>query len=399
MNNLYDVLEICLNEIEQGMDLDTVLFRFPDFADELRPILATAIKAKGMAVPPPSDETVRRNRAKLLQHASEMRERNDVPVSRRAWSVPLRRALVMLTVVAILFAGSTNLVRAASTTLPGDSLYPVKRTWEDVLVFFTFDTAKRQTLELEHETERLEEVHGLFAEGRSATVDFAGYVTRQSGKEWRVSGITVFISSQTNMPDQQVSVGAAVHVTGQTQGVGGVNAQWIELLPADSKLPEVEDNGSEIEGEQSGNSNQTPEAPSADGSENELPQVVATKPPEPKVDVKDESISGVVTSIENTFVVVDGVVLDIRFADVNGTPYVGANANVEGYYDYSGVFIVTKIEFNNSDSGSGSGSNLGTDEKSGGNNINNNNDNNDENHNENENENHNGNYNGNRNGS
>jgi hypothetical protein len=34
------------------------------------------------------------------------------------------------------FVSGTGLVRAA-TTLPGDNLYPVKRTWEDVLVLLT----------------------------------------------------------------------------------------------------------------------------------------------------------------------------------------------------------------------------------------------------------------------
>ena len=74
MNNLYEALEICLEEIEQGMDVETVLFRYPDLADELRPILEASADAKQMAAPMPSEEVVRRNRAKVLQHASEMRE-------------------------------------------------------------------------------------------------------------------------------------------------------------------------------------------------------------------------------------------------------------------------------------------------------------------------------------
>ena len=38
MNNLYETLEICLREIEQGADIDTVLFRYPELADELAQI-------------------------------------------------------------------------------------------------------------------------------------------------------------------------------------------------------------------------------------------------------------------------------------------------------------------------------------------------------------------------
>src|ERR1043165_1511355 len=98
-------------------------------------------------------------------------------VSQRAWLWCVRRLVVTLAVVVILFASGNGLVRAASTTLPGDHLYPVKRTWEDVLVAFTFNLQQRDALEVEHENERLQELQELFAEKRSAQVDFAGSVT------------------------------------------------------------------------------------------------------------------------------------------------------------------------------------------------------------------------------
>ena len=56
MTNLFDALEICLGEIEGGSDLETALARFPEHADELRPILKTAIKARGMASGEPSPD-------------------------------------------------------------------------------------------------------------------------------------------------------------------------------------------------------------------------------------------------------------------------------------------------------------------------------------------------------
>ena len=333
MTDLYDALEMCLKEIEQGADVDTVLFRHPELADELRPILETSVKAKAMAVPAPSQEVLRRNRAKLLQHASELRERKAAPASRRIWSVPLRRALVTFMVIAMLFVSGTGLVRASSSTLPGDNLYPVKRTWESLSLVFTFDAEKREALEFEHENERLEELRELLTSGRSARVDFAGYVTRQSGTEWRVSGITVFLSADTRQPDQPVAVGDAVRVRGQTQN-GGVAAERIELLPPGSRLPEVEDDDSEVEED----IRDEPIQPSR--TETPVPTPTAISTPE-KV-----SLEGSVTSVQNSLIVVNGTVMDIRFAeDVKGTPSVGAFAKAEGYYDANGIFIVTRIEF------------------------------------------------------
>ena len=360
MNNLYETLEICLREIEQGADIDTVLFRYPDFADELRPMLEVSVKARAMAVSAPSQDVVRRNRAKLLQHAAEMREGKVKPQSHRIWSVPLRRALVTLMVVAMLFVSGTGLVRASSTTLPGDNLYPVKRTWEGIRLLFIFDSQERGVVELEHENERLDELNELFAEGRSAQVDFSGYVTSQNGNEWRVAGIPVLISSDTRLPVQSVVINDGVRVVGVAQNDGTVAAQRIELLPPGAKLPEVNDDGGELEQEDIEDSNQQIQEDSGKGSENEATKVEATKTTEPESRPKIESLEGPVSSVKNNVIVVNGITMDISLAEeIKGTPGTGVVAKVEGYYDANGVFIVTKIEFNSSGSVSGNDSNLG----------------------------------------
>lgn len=294
MTDLYEALEICLKEIEQGADIDTVLLRYPELVDKLRPILETSIKAKEFAIPAPSREVVRRNRAKLLQHAAQMRESKSKSPSHRVWSVPLRRALVTLVVVVTLFASGTGLVRASSNTLPGDNLYPVKRTWEDVQVLLAFNSQQRQALQLEQENERLDELHDLFAEGRSASVDFAGYITSQAGTEWQVSGISISISPGTQLPDKPVLVGAAVWVKGHAQSDGRVMADRIDLLPANTKLPEVNDNemesGTEMEDNEDGYQ-QLQQSPAIE-SATETPVVIdATETPQLKFD-STESSSG-----------------------------------------------------------------------------------------------------------
>src|SRR5690349_19892239 len=240
MTNLYEVLEICLQDIEQGADIETVLFRYPDFAEELRPILQASVDAGNIAVATPAMDVVQRNRAKVLQYASQMREAK-ARSSQRFWFASFRRLAVTLAVVAVVFVSGTGLVRAASTTLPGDQLYPVKRTWEDMLVAFTFNGQQRDALEVEHENERLQELQELFAERRSAPVDFSGAVTRQSGTEWVISGVTVMISAQTEIRDQGIGVGSPVRVKGQTQSNNVVSAERIELLPSNAILPDVGD--------------------------------------------------------------------------------------------------------------------------------------------------------------
>ncbi|HEX5840739.1 MAG TPA: DUF5666 domain-containing protein [Anaerolineales bacterium] len=350
MNNVYDALEICLQEIEKGADLETVLRLYPDLADELRPILETSVEARNMAAGGPTPDVLRRGRSRVLQQAAQMREAK-AQTSRRLWSVPLRRTLVSLAVIVALFVSSTNLVRAATTTLPGDNLYPVKRTWEDVLVMFTFNMQARQLLEVEHENERLEELYELFAEGRLAKVDFAGTVTRQNGDLWLVSKVPVVISAGTDLRDPPILPGDAVRVRGVTQADGTVLAERVERLSEGTPLPVVdEDDSLENASELSGNENESEEQDSDDDSSG--PGSAGTPRPAPASE--KVSLDGVVDSIHGTLVVVNGQPMNISGAEIKGTPSTGTTVRVEGYYDASGLFIVTKIEFRDGGSDGGS---------------------------------------------
>jgi hypothetical protein len=53
----------------------------------------------------------------------------------------IRRFAFALVLTLVFFFSGTGLVRASSSTLPGDNLYGVKRTWEDVRLLFVFARA------------------------------------------------------------------------------------------------------------------------------------------------------------------------------------------------------------------------------------------------------------------
>lgn len=375
MSKLYDVLEVCLQEIENGASVEAVLLGYPEFAEELRPILETAVKAKSIAASAPAPDVIRRNRAKVLQRAAQLRAAKAQP-SHSIWSVFLRRSLVSLAVVATLFIGGTSLVRASSTTLPGDNLYPVKRTWEDVQVLLTFDVNAREALEVKHENERLEELTELFARRRSVRVDFVGLVTRQNGDLWRVAGIPVVLPAQADVRGS-VAVGDAVRVRGLTQVDGSVLAERVELLGTGVPLPDVEDDLPDHAQENSDDENENGDSNSGAGSGNESSESSdGTSQPE------EISLEGTVDSINGNILIVDGQTMDVTNAEIKGEPAVGRRVKAEGYYDVNGVFIVTKIEFFQSNSGSDdndSDSNDNSDDENGNDNGNSN-DNDDDDH-------------------
>jgi uncharacterized membrane protein YgcG len=291
-----------------------------------------------------------------MQQAARMREEQLRP-SRRLWSIPLRRAGVSLAVIGALFMTSTGLVQAASTTLPGDNLYPVKRTWEDVRVIFTFDTQAREALEVAHENERLDELNDLFTEGRSANVDFAGTVMSQDGDLWQVSKIPVLISAGTDLGTQSVKIGDAVRVRGVTQSGGTVMAEQLDFLPAGIALPDVEDDHSPAAGQEKPEDKQQQQNSGEDGSGEEsgggASRQEATKSPQLESKIHEFSRDGVVNSLNGNTLVVNGQSMNISSAEIKGTPKIGASAKVEGYFDANGVFVVTKIEFQSSGSDGG----------------------------------------------
>jgi uncharacterized membrane protein YgcG len=236
MNDIFDVLEICLQELENGADLESVLARYPHFAAELRPILAASVMARtrGADLPDPSLEAVRRGRARLLQHAAQMREAK-VPARKRV--IPIfQRLAIAFTLAALFLTSGTGLVSASSTALPGENLYPVKLTWENVRLLFTFDEKYRETLEHTFENERLHEVNELIVEGRHETIQFAGVYMEVNGITY-VSGIHVVVLDTSALPVEPLSNGMAVAVTGHTNAEGFVDVESIELLPSGTVVP------------------------------------------------------------------------------------------------------------------------------------------------------------------
>ncbi len=240
-DTLYDdALEICLQALEQGADIESCLVRYPYWADELRSLLETAAQAKStLSIDVPAD-AMRRSRMRVLQQAAELREqqyRTKLPLSFFGWRSGrfTRLALTALAVLIFLLTGGTGLVSAASSTVPGDNLYPVKRTWENVQLLFVFTPQARVSLEHHLDQERVQEIHTLFAQNRLETVGFQGMVTAQNQGIWQIAGIPVLVDNETHIVGT-VSTGAMVQIDGETED-GKIKAEQVLLILAPSQTP------------------------------------------------------------------------------------------------------------------------------------------------------------------
>lgn len=362
MNDIYDILEACLQGLENGADLETLLERYPEHAIELRPALKASIQARKMAGPAPASESMRRSRAKFMRRAAELREGKARPQARVIPAV--QRLAISLALVALFLLTGTGLVRASSAALPGENLYPVKRSWEGLRWIFTFDDSQRSLLENEFESERLDEVNDLISEGRYETIRFAGVFMEVNGSTY-VSGIQVLISDKTQLPAQELLNGAAVVVTGHTNSSGFVEVEAIELLPDGSAVPVG--NPIQIESESgSEDGSNSPSSGTGSGSGDEAEQNNSGKGGESGSTTFQ--IDGTVDSVSGDLIVVDGQSGDIAGAEIDGVLEQGVKVEMEGYFTQDGIFIVKKIKVEESDSDgggkeseSGSGSNSGSD--------------------------------------
>jgi hypothetical protein len=132
--------------------------------------------------PPVLERPVMREQFRKELRGRLMSEAAVVLTPRPSWfSFPaiLRPALAAAAILVLVFAGATN---AAASSLPGDPLYAVKRTTEDVQLALTFDEVARMELLARFADRRLEELAEVAKQRPSsaptATQEYADAVER-----------------------------------------------------------------------------------------------------------------------------------------------------------------------------------------------------------------------------
>jgi hypothetical protein len=227
MSRLHDALEASLEAMRSGADLEACLGIYPDLAERLRPALEAALAASILASEEVPAEALNRSRSRVLPLAHSLR-----PAPRRSLlrGVP-RLAFAALGAIVALLIGGRGLIVASAAALPGDPLYAVKRTAEDIRLRFTTSTSRAE-IEQEYNDRRAAEILALFNLGRVTAVTFEGVVTSMGEEAWTVGGLTVFLGEATEL-EGNVTPGRTVEVTGETRAGGELYADRIRLRGLD----------------------------------------------------------------------------------------------------------------------------------------------------------------------
>ena len=160
-----DVLDDCLERIiNRGDTIEHCLEIYPEWADELEPLLRTAVSVKEATSFKARPEFQMATKSKLMSAIAAKREEESKSSS--IWSAFQRRWVVAVTLIIVLLIAGGGTVGASINSLPGDLLYPVKTATERVQAFFTFGNEDKTNLYAKFAERRVEEIEDLVARQR-----------------------------------------------------------------------------------------------------------------------------------------------------------------------------------------------------------------------------------------
>lgn len=249
-------LEECLAQMRAGKTLEECLSAHPVHARRLRPLLEAARRVWEIPVPRARPAAVQAGRERLLAGANFQPD-SPAPVSSGRFSrytkqilAPLKTLLLGkprsitslafrlgVAFVFVFLATSAITLKASASSLPGDRLYLVKRTWEDLRIKFTPGVQSKQLLQERYAAERREEVKKLMQLRRAETVEFQAPLEEMGPELWLVNGFQVSIDSETEM-EGQPATGTVVDVRARLEQDGTLVAIQVRVPVGNSSTPQ-----------------------------------------------------------------------------------------------------------------------------------------------------------------
>jgi hypothetical protein len=166
-NRQFDnVLNLCLDRILKGETVERCLQSYPEMAQELEPLLRTAVAAKVASEVQPREEFKARAHYEFQSALREM----ETNKSHRSWFSGWRLQwqsgwAIALVAILIVIIGGGGTVLASSNSMPDSVLYPVKVATENVQMALTFSDIDKAELNAKLADKRVNEIVYMSAKG------------------------------------------------------------------------------------------------------------------------------------------------------------------------------------------------------------------------------------------
>lgn len=157
-----EIFDQLLEEIKKGKNIDECLRKWPEYADELEPLLAIAQTLTDLPAPEPSEHAVAETLRRVRAVAGVKQKRLFILKPLIAWQPTFVRAAA---VVVLIIAAIWTTTSLSAHSLPGEPLYPVKLLTERVEYSVAFNPHRKALLHLRFADRRTEEFTGIFKPG------------------------------------------------------------------------------------------------------------------------------------------------------------------------------------------------------------------------------------------
>ncbi len=249
-DSFMDVLDECVELLRKGAGINACLERFPEHATTLAPLLATVAQLQELRpVPARAPEMAAQRRAEFMAATRALPPaRNDASAGLLLWwhttiaglvqifrpatprAVPVGLMLLLIGFIAAGLLGTLG-VTASADALPGDLLYPVKTTTEDVRLFLTRNPAARDALAESIAAERRQEAAAIAElQRRVDRLRVEGIIEQVGDDAWMISGLNVRIGPDTRI-EGTPRPGARVEAVLNAPGDGSLVAVLLRVLP------------------------------------------------------------------------------------------------------------------------------------------------------------------------
>jgi hypothetical protein len=179
-----EILQSCLADLEgKQTTVADCIQKFPEFPELNELLYATNYLAQlpPVSLSPNSRSQVQARIMECYRQRPIIRDARPAVLPRARWSMFLRPLVALVIIALLLYSGGSSFMYAASQSIPGEGLYSVKRTAEDVQLSFTAGEARVSLLDSLANI-RLDEVAILVKRGITLTepilTDVTAFVQR-----------------------------------------------------------------------------------------------------------------------------------------------------------------------------------------------------------------------------
>ncbi len=229
------ILNSAINQLQDGKSIAEVLALHPEHTKELLPLLE--VVSMGLSIPKVVVPTPMR-RHKFAETA----------LYPSMWASLLtysRLAIIPISLVAILLGGKV-MVNAADNSLPGDSLYSLKRATEAARLNLTFDQNKVATLHVELTQKRLDEVRQAIS-NQNETQEKAAIEALQEQSDKTFATVPQVAAANALTKDDQKLLDSLVAINKEQKDVlSAVKDENQSKSAADTALNSTKENGKQL---------------------------------------------------------------------------------------------------------------------------------------------------------